>query len=50
MEMLQDDSGNWVVDVGRLKEMAADFYSKLFQSNNTVGGEFLVGHFPKLSE
>lgn len=50
MEALQDDSGNWAEDASQLKASAVNFYAMLFQAEVTSGGEFLVGHFLRLSQ
>lgn len=41
-----DEHGNWITDQQQLKEIALKFYSDLFNSDLTVGGEFIKGRIP----
>lgn len=50
MEMLKDDEGHWVEDVEKLKEMAVEYFGKLFRSETRESGSFISGAFPLIDE
>lgn len=48
--MLQDESRRWEEDGKELKDMAVQFYSKLFRDEPVERGEFITGAFPAMEE
>lgn len=48
--MLQDESGSWMEDGKKLKDMAIDYYSTLFRSEPMEGGEFITGAYTIIEE
>lgn len=49
MESLKDKGGNWMSDQQRLKDIALNYFSSLFQSDSLAIGVFLKHQFPPIS-
>lgn len=43
IKVLKNVDGEWIYDDESLKNMAIDYYSELFASNDSSGGHFISG-------
>lgn len=43
--MLKDEAGNWMEDRDQLKNLAVEYYAKIFGSNKTSPPDFITGSF-----
>ena len=50
MDMLQNDSEEWVSDEDQMQELVTNFYKKLFEDDNEDEQFILSGMFPTLGK
>lgn len=49
-KMLKNEEGNWVEDATKLKDMAVDYYVRLFKSMAWDGVKLVSGAFPRIGD